>query len=176
MGTNITRDARILEIMQESTCFGIAHSDDVPECKQCDLKRQCKSKSEGEVETSSKAKPKPTATVDQMMDSAAKRIKESKSRVKSTMADPMEGKGALLSDKPKATTTSKTTKKAKPNKPTPKQKTTSSGSDNMPVFKDMSFDELCELATERNVEWKEYGNQSITRMRLIMGLKSSYGG
>jgi hypothetical protein len=44
----------------------------------------------------------------------------------------------------------------------------------MPDFKSMSLDELKELAAERNVEWKDYGNAQITRMRLIMALKKSY--
>lgn len=180
MNSNITRDARILEIMQESTCFGIVHSDDVPECKQCDVKAQCKSKTEAGMVQPEPPKRK-FPNVEDMLNKQVEDMKEAKkAKSASPTVNPMEGKDALLAGKPTSKakpTTKPSTKKPKSEKPpksTPKRKTTSSGSDNMPIFKDMDINELSELAAKRNVEWKEYGNASITRMRLIMALKSSY--
>ncbi|AYP68627.1 hypothetical protein EalM132_00115 [Exiguobacterium phage vB_EalM-132] len=171
MSTQVTRDARLLEIFQESTCFGIAHSDEVPECKQCDVKKQCKSKSLGaDIETPKKRSlPKGDVLNEQL--EAQKTKKKSKD-----VENPMKDTEALVKE-PVAKSKKSTTPKAnadKTIKTTPKKKATPSGADNLPIFKDMDFKELTALAEQRNVEWKEYGNANITRMRLIMALKNSY--
>jgi hypothetical protein len=148
-------DSKLLEALKQSTCFGIAHDEEVPECRQCDVKGQCKAKSEGVMNI-------PTPTV------------KPKKAVSETKSEP----------KPKATTPKKPTTTTKSATPVSKPSTTAqkhapkttqpSGGGNAPDFKPMGLDELKALAEQRNVEWKDYGNDNITRMRLIMALKKSY--
>ena len=140
-------DSKLLEALQQSTCFGIAHDETVPECKQCDVKGQCKAKSEGLAVPTPTTKPK-------------KATPEPKAEPKKTAPA-------------KKSTPAKTTKTTAP-KSTPKpsaKKTAPAPSGNMPDFKPMELDELKALAADRSVEWKDYGNDQITRMRLIMGNK-----
>ena len=145
MAVNI--DSKLLEALQASTCFGFAHDATVPECKQCDVQAQCKSKSEGaEIPTPTRKVSKPDLP------------KEDK---------PVEAK------KPTKPTTTKSSSTPAPAKKAPPKKT-STPSGNLPDFKAMTLEELKDLAKERNVDWKEYGNDNITRMRLIMGLKPTY--
>lgn len=147
MVTN-TDSSKLLEVIQQSTCFGLVHDDTVPECKQCDVKNQCKSKSEGaEIAIPTKRATKPVAP------------KEDK---------PVEAK------KPATKTKSVGVPANKPPKATISTKKASVPSGNLPDFKPMLLEDLKELAKERSVEWKEYGNDNITRMRLIMELKKSY--
>jgi len=40
-------DPKLLQVIQESTCFGIAYDGGVPECIKCDVKGPCKTASEG---------------------------------------------------------------------------------------------------------------------------------
>lgn len=144
----INIDSKILEALQLSTCFGLAHDDTVPECKQCDVKGQCKAKSEGGVSVPlPTVKPKKASTTD-------KPAEKPKATSKSTTA----------------TTKSTTAKPKAPEKP----KATPVASGDIPDFKPMTLEDLKSLAKDRNVEWKDYGNDQITRMRLIMALKKSY--
>jgi len=142
-------DSKLLEALQASTCFGFAHDATVPECKQCDVQAQCKSKSEGaEIPTPSKR-----------VVTKADLPKEDK---------PVEAKKPTKpANKPSSPTTPAPAKKVQPKK-------TSTPSGNLPDFKAMTLEDLKDLAKERNVDWKEYGNDNITRMRLIMGLKPTY--
>jgi cobalamin biosynthesis Mg chelatase CobN len=160
---NIQIDSRLLEALQQSTCFGIAYDETVPECKQCDVRAQCKKKSEGFLNI-----PTPTA-------------KPKKTAQSSTKEDKPASKATTTASKPKATKTvaSKSTAKATAKststvKKAGTKKSTPVPAGNMPEFKSMTLDELKELAAERNVKWKDYGNDNITRMRLIMELKKSY--
>jgi hypothetical protein len=142
-------DSKLLEALQQSTCFGIAHDDEVPECKQCDVKGQCKAKSEGGSIPTPTLKPKKPS------------VSETKTEKPKATAPKKPATKPSTTTKPKATT------------PTPaKPKATASG--DLPDFKPMTLPQLEDLARERNVEWKDYGNDSITRMRLIMALKKSY--
>lgn len=146
-------DSRLLEALEASTCFGIAHDEDVPECKMCDVKAQCKKKSEGaSIPTPTVKVEKPTTKVEE----APKKESKKKESV------PASKKPASPS-KPKATA---------PKKDEAPKASTPSG--NIPLFKEMSLSDLKDLAAEKEVEWKEYGNDSITRMRLIMALKKVY--
>lgn len=145
-------DSRLLEALQASTCFGIAHDESVPECKMCDVKAQCKKKSEGADI------PVPTTKVV----AASSKPKEVKKEVPAKETK----KPASKSTPAKAAT--KNTSKSE----APKPASTPSG--NIPDFKSLQLEELKDMAKERNVEWKDYGNDSITRMRLIMALKKSY--
>jgi hypothetical protein len=148
-------DSKLLDALQESTCFGIAHDESVPECQKCDVRGQCKARMEGaNIPTPRKKEKKVVETP-----------KETKPATKT----------APKSDKPSTGSTG-TVKKTTPAKPKAeaKKKDPVQYSSDMPDFKPMSFEALKELATERNVEWKDYSNDSITRMRLIMNLKKSY--
>lgn len=144
----VSINPELLKKLQQSTCFGIAHDETVPECKMCDVEKQCRAKTEGaEIEV-------PTG----------------RAVAKATKEKPKE----KPKQKEKATQTKKTVaSKPKPKSDKPKKPTKPSNS-NLPVFKDMELDDLKALAKERNVEWKEYGNDNITRMRLTMELKKSY--
>lgn len=134
-------DAKLLEILAESTCFGIAYDLSVPECKQCDVKGSCKAKMEGGLGGT----PVPTT------------------------------KAVAIEPKKEAKTTSAPKKASEPKatKPTTK-KAESKPVGNLPDFKAMTLENLENLARERNVEWKDYGSENITRMRLVMALKKSY--
>lgn len=146
---SISIDAKLLEVLQSSTCFGVAHDADVPECKQCDVKGSCKAKMEGGLGDS----PIPTHKLASSTSSTNSVAKEDKPAKAST-------------PKSKASTP-----KAKSDKP---EKASTPAPSNLPEFKPMSLEELKALAKERNVEWKEYDSPNITRMRLIMALKKSY--
>lgn len=149
-----------MEALQQSTCFGIAYDETVPECKQCDVKAQCKKKSEGFMVPTPITKPKKTTTSSTAEKEPAKPVTTSKPKTAKATT-------SKTTAKPDTKSTS-TVKKAVPKKSTPVP------AGNMPEFKSMTLDELKELAAERNVEWKDYGNDNITRMRLIMALKKSY--
>jgi len=145
-------DSKLLEALKSSTCFGIAHDDTVPECKMCDVKAQCKQKAEGAAHIQPpKQKPKAEAT-------------------------PAPAKATTTTTKKTTTASPSTTKKAAPaaSKPAKKPDTAKPVPAGMPDFKPMELDELKALAAQRNVEWKDYGNDNITRMRLIMVLRKSY--
>lgn len=145
----VSINPELLKLLQESTCFGIAHDETVPECKMCDVKHQCKAKTEGGLNIETPI----TRTV------KATPIAEKKTTKKTTTSKTTE------KPKSKPTTKKKPAPAKKPKAPEPK---------GLPVFKDMSLDELKDLAKERDVEWKDYGNDQITRMRLTMALKKSY--
>jgi hypothetical protein len=147
-------ESKLLEALQESSCFGIAHDENVPECKQCDVRGQCKSKSEGESIATPKSKPKQNVSQSKVETKDTKKPTNTKPTKSSTTAKKLD----KPSTKPKAQTKPKTTHRPGV----------------LPNFKSMSLEELKALAVERNVEWKEYGNDNITRMRLIMNLKASY--
>jgi hypothetical protein len=148
----INVDTKLLEALKASTCFGIAHDESVPECKQCDVRAQCKVKSEGELNIPT---PKGKSAVSQPVKEVAK--KEA----------PPKKAPAKKTDKPSTP--------AKKSTPAPKKATPSkSGSGDIPDFKTMTLDELKALANLRSVEWKDFNNDQITRMRLIMALKKSY--
>ncbi|QPX71689.1 hypothetical protein [Bacillus phage SP8] len=150
-------DAKLQRILEESTCFGIGHDPNVKECKMCDVREQCKAKTQGmNVPTPERKKPE---------DVAPAQPKKEKPTAKKSTAKKTTTKEEKKETAPKAKET-----KAKPKA----KKAKAIENPNLPNFKEMSFEELVELAKERNVEWKDYNSPNITRMRLIMGLKASY--
>ncbi|WCS68545.1 hypothetical protein Goe16_01310 [Bacillus phage vB_BsuM-Goe16] len=150
-------DSKLQRILEESTCFGIGHDPNMKECKMCDVREQCKAKTQGmSVPTPTRKKPEEVAP--------AQPKKEKPTTKKSTAK-----KSSEKEEKKETAPKSKETKaKSKP------KKAKAPENPNLPNFKEMSFEELVELAKERNVEWKDYNSPNITRMRLIMGLKASY--
>lgn len=144
----INIDNKLLEALKSSSCFGIAHDLSMAECKQCDVQAQCKLKTEGAI--------------------VAPPVKT----VKKTTPDSTE-KSTNKTTPVKNTPKTNTTKPANTPKPvTPAKQPANVG--DLPDFKPMLLPELKELAATRNVVWKDYGSDQITRMRLIMGLKDSY--
>lgn len=137
-------NSKVLAVLQASSCFGIAYDDTVPECKKCDVMAQCKVKSSGFPLDN---------TTTQMMDKALEPVRKEEGRKKSTA-------------------TKTTTKKAEPKAKAVKPQVKISG--DMPDFKEMSLEELKGLAEKHSVTWRDYGNDNITRMRLIMELKKCY--
>lgn len=152
----INIDAKLLKALEASTCFGIAHDDTVPECKQCDVKAQCKAKVDGANIQTPKSKPLKSPAPDNV-------------KIEKKVEKPAPSRA---SSEP-VVSTPKPAKKEQPVKKQEKKedKTTDP---NIPDFKNMDLDSLVSLAKQRNVEWKDYGNDNITRMRLIMSLKKSY--
>lgn len=163
----INIDSKLLDALQQSTCFGIAHDDSVPECKQCDVKAQCKAKGEGASIPTPKGKPKsqPTGTAAEPSTPAVQ------ASGKSAKSGKSSGKAGGSSTKKNDNKPAGGTKPASTPKPA-SQPAQQNG--NMPDFKPMGLEELKALAAERKVDWKDYGNDQITRMRLIMNLKKSY--
>lgn len=143
-------DKQLLAVLQESSCFGIAHDESTPECKRCDVRLQCKQKVEGaNIEA---------PTIREMKEPEPKAKTETKVHPAKKTVEP----------KPKSEP------KAKTDKPAKKDKPVISYASDMPDWKPMSLGELKNLAVSREVTWTEYDSEQITRMRLIMNLKKSY--
>lgn len=150
-------DAKILRIIEESTCFGIGHDPKVKECMMCDVQEQCRAKTQGlSVPTPQRKKPEEVAVPETPKKEKAKKPTTTKKTATKKSTEVKE------ETRTKAKTTAKKPKKSTVTDP------------NMPVFKDMTLEQLKDLAKERNVEWRDYGSDQITRMRLTMALKASY--
>jgi len=146
-------DAKILESLRSSTCFGIAYDENAPECiKLCDVSFQCKCKCSGESINTPVKKQNRVASIEKSEDSD----------------DTLSFDKGVKEVTPKRTS-HRESKKAD----VPKKKAETINS-NAPDFKDHSLDDLKKLAAENSIEWKDYGNDNITRMRLIMSLKKLY--
>lgn len=148
----INIDSKILDALKSSTCFGIAHDLTTPECKMCDVQQQCRTKKEGDPSILPPPKVKKVA-----------------------QEQPPKATPPKDTTKPAASSAPKNTQKPSSNtKPAGKTQAKPVASGDMPDFKPMDLPSLKELAKSRNVEWKDYESDSITRMRLIMALKASY--
>ena len=148
----INLDAKVLKVLEESSCFGIAYDSTAPECAMCDVKLNCKSKIEGANIPTPTAKPKVNKP-------APKADKDDKPATK----------------KKDSAVKKEATKKVATEKKAPAKKATASKpSGNAPDFKGVELPELIEIAKKEGVEWKEYGNDNITRMRLVMSLKKHF--
>lgn len=126
-------DPKLLEQLENSTCFGIAHSKEAKECKQCDVQMECMAKTANnslfnEMKTLSK-------DTDEALQKA-KLKKESKKQDKKTQ-----------------------------------EKTDIEG---LPDMKGMSVEELKTMLSELGGICKEYDNQGIYKMRLIMAIKEFF--
>lgn len=149
----INIDKQLLEMIQGSTCFGIAHDMTTPECKMCDVKLQCEQKVKG-------------ANIE------APTLKVKKERVEPVV--PPKSTPTVDKEEVVKTATPKT-KTPKADKPASKgKKEPTAYRDDMPDFKQMSLGDLKNMAHSNSVEWTDYGNDQITRMRLIMSLKKLY--
>lgn len=143
-------ESKLLAVIKSSTCFGLAHDDTVPECKMCDVKAQCMKKTAGADI------PVPT-----------ERTKPERPAKPAAEKPPKPAK-------PSTETASKPAAEQSASKPKKPAKPATEPVGNQPNFKEMSLDDLKALAAERSVSWKDYGNDNITRMRLIMAIRKSY--
>ena len=156
-------DAKLLESLQQSTCFGIAYDLNTPECKQCDVQLQCRRKTEG-VDIPTPSGKEVLKSLSRTGEEPKKAAESSKPKVKSP-----EPTKAAEDKKPKAEkATSPEPKVKKPPKPK------AEANPNMPNFKEMSWDALVEQATKFGITPKDYKSEAINRMRLIMELKKHY--
>lgn len=137
-----------LSKVKDSRCFGIAWSDDAPECKICEVCNACKQR------TLSGAKTVPN--------------------VKST-ANPVKPAPEVEERNNEEVSVSEA---AKPEKqPAKAAKSAVNYSDDMPEFKELSIEELLKLAADRGVDvstFDKYTAPNIKRMRVIMALKETY--
>lgn len=144
--------ANIDEMIKSSRCFGIAFDGTVKECKICEVKTKCENKCRlGLGEVPSKPEPVNYADADEVSESDEAAAK-SNAKEKDTKAKKPATKE----------------KKAKPTK---------NYADDMPDFKAMSVDELCELLDSKggdSSEFDKYKADNIKRMRLTMALKKMY--
>lgn len=143
--------ANIEEMIKNSKCFGVAYDGSVKECKICEVKLKCENKCRcGIGETPKKPESVNLADKDEV-----------------SMSD------AAIS-KSKAKEADKKAKK-------PAKKDTAKAevkyADDMPDFKSMSIEELCQLLNERGgdaSEFNKYSAENIKRMRLTMAIKKTY--
>lgn len=141
----------IEEMIKNSKCFGIAFDGSVKECKICEVRLKCENKCRlGIGETPKKPESVNLADKDEVSTSDAAAAKSA------------------------AKEKSKTAKK-------PAKKDTAKAdikyADDMPDFKPMSIDELCQLLNDRGgdaSEFDKYSAENIKRMRLTMALKKTY--
>lgn len=137
--------------IQSSRCFGIAYDKDAKECKMCEVARLCEQRVMGDVR-----KPTPKA----------------KPTVKTNAAE----EGATDTMAP-ANTRPEPKKEAKPAKKEKPKKAEKNYDPEMPDFKSMDIEDLEKLASEREIDLKDfekYTQVNIRRMRLIMSLKKTY--
>lgn len=142
--------ASVEEMIKSSTCFGIAWDGKVKECQICEVRTRCEAKCKNGVGDLPK---KPDSV---------------------NLADKDE-----VSTSDEAAAKSKAKEKDKTAKKPVKEKKASAAnySDDMPDFKAMSVEELCDLLDERggdSSEFEKYSAENIKRMRLTMALKKTY--
>ena len=159
------------EMIRSSSCFGVAYDGTVKDCQVCEVRLKCEAKC---------------------------RLGEAIKPAAIEVATPQEvtHKGSVKANKPSATVlVVPAEKKSKPKpqeqkvapsvKAPPKKKTikeinkpTVNYSPDMPSFKDMSSDQLENLAKERGVDptplLEKYKAPNILRMRLTMAIKETY--
>ena len=141
----------IEEMIKNSSCFGLAYSNNVRECKICEVSLKCETKCKmGLGETPQKPAPVVMADKDEVSESdeAAKKS-----------ADKEKSAAAVQK------------------KSTTKKKPAVEYSEDMPEFKPMSIEEMEALLTERGgnpADFDKYTNTSIKKMRLTMALKKTY--
>lgn len=141
----VSVDTKLLSTLQSSTCFGIAYDGGVTECKQCDVHLQCKVKSEKGILTTTGEIILP---IEEKSDKPTKVvIPLKKSHVKKS---PVTGKTPTGTPAKKDTPVS------------------------MPDFKAMDIEELKKMAVKYDVVFRDYKNDNINRMRLIMTLRKQF--
>lgn len=141
------------EQILQSKCFGEAYDRNVEECKKCEVWKLCYQKCNGYVQPNNLSDTEPETIVDVLYKQA---------------------NGDDTSDEPKKPEAKKPAKKpARKKKQMPKKEY----SPDMPVFKDMSMEELIDLCKTKDIDleqFERFSSQQIKRMRVIMALKKLY--
>lgn len=151
------------QITVESKCFGVAYSASAKECGQCDVAQQCAK--------SSKVAAKPVSP-NPAVKQEAREVELDTTPVSPAGETTMKAEGTTTfkptTEKPpmKVSKTAAKEKKVKEVKPV---------NPDMPLFKDMTLEQLMELATNRGIsDLYEGSEEKIRRMRIVMALKKTY--
>lgn len=139
-------DPKLLEQLEGSTCFGIAHDPTARECKICDLQQECSAKTAGNSVFEHIKVLKPETK--QAMDEAMKKRKEK---------DELTNEDGLT-----------------PRQLRKKRKREERERIGMPDTKGMSIDELWALLKERGGTCDVYDKPTVQKMRLVMEIKKTY--
>lgn len=142
----ITIDPKLLEQLEGSTCFGIAHDPKAKECKMCDLQQECAAKTASNSLFDQIKVLNPETQ--KAMDEAVKRRKEK---------DSMKNEDGLT-----------------PRQLRKKRKRELREKIGMPDTKGMTIDELWELLEKRGGTCKVYDSPNVQKMRLVMEIKKTY--
>ena len=139
------------EQILQSKCFGEAYDRSVEECKKCEVWKLCYQKCNGYVQPNNLSDTEPETIVDVLY--------------KQANGDDTPD------EKPEPKKPAK--KPARKKKQMPKKEY----SPDMPVFKDMSMEELIDLCKTKDIDleqFERFSSQQIKRMRVIMALKKLY--
>ena len=139
-------DPKLLEQLEGSTCFGIAHDEKAKECKMCDLQAECSAK---------------TAS-----NSVFDQVKILKPETEEAMKRANEKKKAKDADVDEEGLTARQRRK--------KRKRELKEKIGMPETKGMEVDELWALLEEKGGTCATYRDPSVQKMRLVMAIKQCY--
>lgn len=141
------------EQILQSKCFGEAYDRNVEECKKCEVWKLCYQKCNGYVQPNNLSDTEPETIVDVLYKQA---------NGDDTPEDEKKPEPKKPAKKP-----------ARKKKQMPKKEY----SPDMPVFKDMSMEELIDLCKTKDIDleqFERFSSQQIKRMRVIMALKKLY--
>jgi len=139
-------DPKLLEQLEGSTCFGIAHDEKAKECSLCDLQAECSAK---------------TAS-----NSVFDHIKVLKPETEEAMRLANEKKKAKDADVDEEGLTARQRRK--------KRKRELKEKIGMPETKGMTVEELWALLEEKGGTCPIYDEPSVQKMRLVMSIKECY--
>lgn len=138
-------DPKILEQLEGSTCFGVAHDPNAKECKMCDLQQECAAKTASNSLFVEFKKLKPET------EKALQEYQEKRKKKQTTNEEGLT-----------------------PRQLRKKRKREERERIGMPDTKKMTMEELWELLKQRGGTCKVYDNPSVQRMRLVMAIKETY--
>lgn len=182
--------ATIEDMIRNSVCFGVAYDPRVRECKICEVALKCEGKCRrghhgdklDDITTEDKttSDTKPASHTDRLKTESKppQVVTATKDEVSTSMEAVAKSeaaeKKAVDDDKP--ATAVKNTEKNTEKKPK-KEKPKKNYSPEMPVFKDMTMDEMLNLLRQRGGDADKiltYKTEAIQKMRVIMALKKTY--
>jgi len=139
-------DPKLLEQLEGSTCFGIAHDATARECKSCDLQQECSAKTAGNslFDQIKILKPETQEALDKATD-------------KRKAKDDVENEDGLT-----------------PRQLRKKRKREERAKLGMPETKGMPVEDLWKLLNERGGSCATYDDPSVQKMRLVMEIKKTF--
>lgn len=141
-------DSRLLEQLEGSTCFGLAHDPKARECKMCDLQQDCAARSAGN-NIFDKIK-----VLNPETEEALQKAEELKRKPDAEAVDSEDG--------------------LTPRQRRKKRKKELNAKIGMPDTKKMTVEELWEAVKEKGGTCDTYENPSTQKMRLSIALKECY--